>query len=105
MSGVDDGKVTRKRGFFFGSLSPRARNATSWLAAVVVPSAICALTVLFLDPYLSIGGESALFVVGVLLVALLGGVLPAVLSAILSGLLLNYFLIPPRHTFMISEPD
>ncbi len=60
---------------------------------------------LFLDPFLGIGGESALFFVGVLVVALLGGVAPAVLSAVLSGLLLNYFLIEPRYTFTIAEPD
>ena len=40
-----------------------------------------------------------------LVVALLGGVAPAALSALLSGLLLNYFLVEPRHTFTIAEPD
>ena len=86
-------------------LTPRQHHAMSWLAAVVVPSAICAVTVYLLDPYLGIGGESALFFIGVLVVALLGGVAPAVLSALLSGLLLNYFLIEPRYTFTIAEPD
>ncbi|OBB57803.1 histidine kinase [Mycobacterium sp. 852013-51886_SCH5428379] len=85
--------------------SPRHRHALSWGAALVVPAAICALTVLLLDPVLGVAGESAVFVVGVLLVALLGGVAPAALSAVLSGLLLNYFLITPRHTFTIAEPD
>lgn len=85
--------------------SPRDRHALSWLAALVVPAAICALTVLLLDPLLGVAGESALFFIGVLLVALLGGVAPAALSAVLSGLLLNYFLIAPVHTFTISEPD
>ena len=51
-----------------------------------------------LDPFLGIGGESALFFIGVLVVALLGGVAPAALSALLSGLLLNYFLVEPRYT-------
>jgi two-component system sensor histidine kinase KdpD len=72
---------------------------------LVVPSAICALTVFVLDRYLGTGGESALFFVGVLIVALLGGVAPAALSALLSGLLLNYFLVTPRHSFTIAEPD
>ena len=40
-----------------------------------------------------------------LVVALLGGVAPAALSAVLSGLLLNYFLVDPRYTFTIAEPD
>ncbi|MBO0679385.1 sensor histidine kinase KdpD [Mycolicibacterium sp. S2-37] len=85
--------------------STRDRHALSWLAALVVPAAICAITVLWLDPVLGVAGESALFFVGVLLVALLGGVAPAALSAVFSGLLLNYFLITPRHTFTIAEPD
>ncbi len=88
-----------------GRLESEHRHLTSWLAAVVVPSAICAVTVYLLDPYLGVGGESALFFVGVLVVALLGGVAPAALSAVLSGLLLNYFLVTPRHTFTIAEPD
>ena len=71
----------------------------------MVPSAICAVIVLLLDPFLGIGGESALFFIGVLVVALLGGVAPAALSAVLSGLLLNYFLVEPRYTFTIAEPD
>jgi two-component system sensor histidine kinase KdpD len=94
-----------KVGWSLAKLSPRQRHLTSWLAAVVVPSAICAVTVLLLDRFLGIGGESALFFVGVLIVALLGGVAPAALSALFSGLLLNYFLVAPRYTFSIAEPD
>jgi two-component system, OmpR family, sensor histidine kinase KdpD len=94
-----------KGGFRISSLSSRERRATSWLAAVIVPSAICAVSVTLLDPYLNNAGESALFFVGVLLVGLLGGVAPAALSAVLSGLLLNYYLIPPRHSFTIAEPN
>jgi len=41
--------------------------------------------VLLLDRFLGIGGESALFFTGVLIVALLGGIAPAALSALLSG--------------------
>jgi two-component system sensor histidine kinase KdpD len=85
-------------------ISPRDRHVVSWLAAVLVPSAICAATVL-LDRLLGIGGESALFFIGVLVVALLGGVAPAAVSAVFSGLLLNYFLVEPRYTFTISDPD
>ena len=92
-------------GLRYSRLTPRQHHLMSWLAAVLVPSAICALTVRLLDPFLGIGGESALFFVGVLVVALLGGVAPAAVSAALSGLLLNYFLVAPRHTFTIAEPD
>ncbi|MGO4446542.1 DUF4118 domain-containing protein [Mycobacterium sp. 2YAF39] len=94
-----------RRGSAWTRMSPHQQHLTSWLAAVVVPSAVCAVLVLVLDPLLGVGGESALFFVGVLVVALLGGVAPAALSAVLSGLLLNYFLIEPRHTLTISNPD
>jgi two-component system sensor histidine kinase KdpD len=105
---IDVHMVTHEQapgGFSWSSVSPRQRHVASWLAAVLVPSAICAVIVYVLDPYLGIGGESAIFFVGVLIVALLGGVAPAALSALLSGLLLNYFLVDPRYTFTIAEPD
>ncbi len=94
-----------KRGFRAASLTPRERRVTSWLAAIIVPSVICAFTVTTLDRYLQTSGASALFFVGVVVVALLGGLAPAVFSAVLSSLLLNYFLTDPRHTFTIAEPD
>lgn len=94
-----------RRGFGWFTATPRQRHIASWLASLVVPSAICLAIVTLLDPYLGVSGESALFFIGVLIVALLGGVAPAGLSALLSGLLLNYFLVDPRHTFTISEPD
>ena len=92
-------------GFRWPSLAPRSGHLVSWLAAVIVPTAICALSVFVLDAFLDVSGESAVFFVGVLVVALLGGVAPAALSAVLSGLLLNYFLVAPRHTFTIADPD
>ncbi|HZA09141.1 sensor histidine kinase KdpD [Mycobacterium sp.] len=94
-----------RRAFGWSRISPRQQHLVSWLAAIAVPSAICAVTVAWLDSFMGIGGESALFFVGVLVVALLGGVAPAALSALLSGLLLNYFLTEPRYTFTIAEPD
>jgi two-component system, OmpR family, sensor histidine kinase KdpD len=105
---IDVHMVTHEKasqGSRWSRMSTRHQRVASWLAALVVPSAICALIVGFLDRFLGIGGESALFFTGVLVVALLGGVAPAILSALLSGLLLNYFLIEPRYTFTIAEPD
>lgn len=93
-----------KPGFRAISVSPRERRAASWLAAVAVPCVMCAILVGWLDRFLDTG-QSVLFVVGVLLVALLGGIAPAVLSAVLSGVLLNYFLLAPRRDFTIAEHD
>ena len=87
------------------SVTPRRRRVIAWLAAVLVPSLICVVAVVVLDSYLSVAGDTALFFVGVLAVALFGGVVPAVFCAALSGLLLNYYLTAPLHTFTISDPD
>ncbi|MEB3061444.1 sensor histidine kinase KdpD [Mycolicibacter sp. MYC101] len=86
------------------SISPRERRAASWLAAVIVPCLMCVIIVSWLDRYFD-AGQSALFFVGVLVVALLGGIAPAVLSALLSGVLLNYFVLAPRRDFTIAEHD
>ncbi|HZE17199.1 MAG TPA: DUF4118 domain-containing protein, partial [Mycobacterium sp.] len=92
-----------RRGLSLGPISPGERRVSAWLAAIVVPCAICAVTVAILDRFLGLVAETALFFVGVLVVALWGGITPAVLSAVLSGLLLNYYLIPPRGRFIITE--
>ncbi|OHV00798.1 sensor histidine kinase [Mycobacterium talmoniae] len=94
-----------QRAFGAAPIWPRERRAASWLAALLVPSAICVVTLSSLDRFLGTSGASALFFVGVLVVALLGGVAPAVLSAVVSSLLLNYYLTAPRHSFTIAEPD
>lgn len=92
------------RGWRIGRLVPTQRRILSWAAAVIVPF-LSALAMLLVDPYLDLGGESALFFMVVLGVALLGGVAPAALSALIAGLLLNYFFADPRHSFTIAEPD
>ncbi|BBZ18719.1 sensor protein KdpD [Mycolicibacterium gadium] len=92
-------------GMSLSRLSRGRRRVLSWLAAIAIPLAILAVTLSLPDGVLSIGGQSALFFTGVLVVALLGGIAPAVLSAVLSGLLLNYFLVTPLHTLTIDDPD
>ena len=92
-------------GMSLSRMSRGRRRVLSWLAAIAIPLAILAVTVSLPDGTLSIGGQSALFFTGVLVVALLGGIAPAVLSAVLSGLLLNYFLVAPLHTLTIDDPD
>lgn len=94
-----------RRGLHPPPLDPGLRRRAAWVAAVVVPSAICALITVGLDHVLGTGGKTALFFTGVLIVALAGGVAPAAVSAVLSSLLLNYFLTDPRRSFTIAEPD
>ncbi|MEA3529098.1 sensor histidine kinase KdpD [Nocardia sp. CDC186] len=92
------------RGFRYAALHPR-RPVAAWLAAVLVPALVCAISAASLDEVLDLGGISAVFVVGVVAVALLGGVVPASFSALLSGLLLNWFFAPPRYSLTIAEPN
>src|SRR3954452_18793543 len=47
---VTPGEV--KQGFSLASLSPQHKHLASWLAALVVPSVICAVIVTLLDPFL-----------------------------------------------------
>jgi two-component system, OmpR family, sensor histidine kinase KdpD len=93
------------RGLPFASISPRARQIASWLAAITVPWAILAITTRFLDPQLDIGGKTAIFFAGVIAVALFGGVAPAVLAGMLSGALLVYFIAEPRYSFTVDNPS
>ncbi|WP_246023896.1 sensor histidine kinase [Nocardia yunnanensis] len=89
----------------WSSLTRGERKIGSWSAAVVVPSLICAVIYFWLDRLLDLSGESALFFIGVIAVALLGGVAPAALSAILSGVLLNWFFTEPRYSLTIAQLD
>ncbi|MEU1980899.1 sensor histidine kinase KdpD [Nocardia sp. NPDC019395] len=81
------------------------RRIHAWIAAVVVPALVCGISILLLDGPLQLGGLSAVFFVGVVTVALLGGVVPAAVSAMLSGLLLNWFFADPRYSLTIAQPD
>ncbi|WP_225729775.1 MULTISPECIES: sensor histidine kinase KdpD [unclassified Nocardia] len=92
------------RGLRRYSLWPR-QPVRAWLASVLVPFIVCGICSEFLDGTLDLGGISAIFVVGVVAVALLGGVLPAAFSAVLSGLLLNWFFADPRYSLTIAEPN
>ncbi|MGA6206130.1 ATP-binding protein [Nocardia testacea] len=84
---------------------PRLRRTAAWVAAFAVPSAISALLASWLDRYLSLVSESALYFVAVLAVALFGGVLPAIAAALLAGLLLNILFTDPRYSITIQEPN
>ncbi|GGL19980.1 sensor histidine kinase [Nocardia jinanensis] len=84
---------------------PRTRRTAAWVAAFVVPSAISALLASWLDRYLDLVSESALYFVAVLAVALFGGVLPAIAAALLAGLLLNVLFTDPRYSITIQEPN
>ncbi|MFI7189522.1 DUF4118 domain-containing protein [Nocardia nova] len=94
-----------QRGLRWSALLRQQRPTVSWLAALVVPTLITLVCYLWLDSRLDLAGESAMYFIGVIAVALLGGVAPAALSAVLGGLLLNWFFTTPRHSLTIAEPN
>ena len=52
---------------------------------------------------LNLTSDVLLFLLAVVAVALIGGIWPALGAAVVGSLLLNYYFVPPLHTFSISE--
>jgi two-component system sensor histidine kinase KdpD len=73
--------------------------AAAVLLAALVP--ICAAS----RTELSLGSDMLLFLFVVVISSLIGGFYPAFAAAIVASLLLNYFFVPPIHTFTISAPE
>ncbi|QKT08577.1 sensor histidine kinase KdpD [Gordonia sp. X0973] len=100
---VTHGEASRRRNPF-DIRTTRFHRPLTWVLAVVLPGVVAAVLVP-LDPYLGVASKSAAFTIGILAVALLGGVGAAVLSALVSGVLLNLLFTSPRYTLTISDPD
>lgn len=84
-------------------LTPRAQQALAWLAAILVPAVLTA-------GLLRLGGQRRdyvfLYLAVVAVLGVLGGLWPALAAAALSFLLVDFFFVPPVHTFTIdSEQD
>jgi two-component system sensor histidine kinase KdpD len=54
---------------------------------------------------LNLTSDVLVFLVGVVAVALIGGLVPAILAAIAGSILLNYYFTPPIYTFTISQAN
>ena len=80
------------------------RRQIGWVLALLLPFTITGLG-LVLNSTFDISTNAAGFVLASVAVALVGGLGPAVFSAVLGGLLLNYFFVPPLHTFTIATPQ
>jgi two-component system sensor histidine kinase KdpD len=93
----------RRRTSSPGGLTRRRRLAGFWLAAVGLPLLTFLLS--YARGRLSISSDILLFLVGVVGVALVGGLYPALFAAVLGSLLLNYFFTPPLHRFTISQGE
>ncbi|MFC3504017.1 DUF4118 domain-containing protein [Micromonospora krabiensis] len=84
------------------ALSRRRRLLGFGLAAIGMPLLTLLLTVL---PDLTLASDILLFLAGVVVVALVGGLWPALVAALGGTLLINWFFTPPFYTLTIAEPD
>ena len=69
------------------------------LFALLVP--LCALW----RSDLSLGSDLPLFLLAVVIVSLIGGFWPALIAAVAGSVLINYYFVPPIHTFTISAAE
>src|SRR5258708_5612649 len=82
----------------------RRRRMAGFLLAVVGMPLIC-VVLANLRGELSLPSDILMFLVGVVGVALVGGLWPALASAVIGSLLLNYYFTPPIYKFTISDPQ
>jgi len=79
-----------------------ARRVTGAALAIVLPAALT-VGLQAAGNWLGLAGHSLLFLLAVVVTALVGGLGPALLSAVVGSTLLNYYFIPPVHTFRVAE--
>ena len=99
-------EMGRRRGLLprtRGSLTRRRRVAGYVLAAALAPLITVALA--SLRGHVNLTSDVLTFLVGVIVVALVGGLIPALLEALAGSLLLNYYFTPPIHQFTIADAN
>ena len=85
------------------AISRRRLIAGLTLAAIELPVLTLALTAA--RPHLGLTDEALVYLLGVILVTIVGGFWPAVLASLAEGLLLNWFFTEPVHTWTIDAPQ
>jgi two-component system, OmpR family, sensor histidine kinase KdpD len=84
-----------------GGLTVRRRLLGVIVALAALP--LLTLGLSFQRSGLNLTSDVLLFLLAVVAVALVGGSWPAIATAVVGGLLLNYYFVPPLHTFRIAE--
>jgi two-component system sensor histidine kinase KdpD len=102
---VSHERVGRGRGLpkLTHGLTSRRRVAGAVLALVMLPLLTLALASLRSD--LNLTSDLLLFLIGVVAVALVGGIYPGLAAAVAASLLLNYYFTPPIHRFTVDQRD
>ena len=80
------------------------RRAAGYALAIVLAPLLC-LVLATLRQHLNLTSDMLVFLLGVIAVALVGGLLPAVIAALVASLFLNYYFTPPYYTFTIGEAN
>ncbi len=86
-----------------GRRHSRRRTAAGYAAGLVLP--VLLTTLLSHLHSLNLTAVALIFQLGVVAVALLGGATSALMASLAASLLLNYYFIPPVHTFTIAETN
>ncbi|GAA1229039.1 sensor histidine kinase KdpD [Kitasatospora nipponensis] len=87
-----------------GRRHSRPRTVAGYVCGLVLPALLTAI-LSALGGSLNLTTDALIFQLGVVAVALLGGLLSALVASVVASLLLNYYFIPPVHTFTIGEPN
>jgi len=103
ISGDEKDADVPKRGVSTATVSKRVDVKAYVLATcyVAVALAVGAL----LDQFLDVRNLALVFLMAVLTSAVMHGLRPALYSSVLGSLAFNFFFLPPRYTFTISDPE
>jgi two-component system, OmpR family, sensor histidine kinase KdpD len=83
---------------------PLPRKVAGYVLAVGL-APLLALVLANLRGHLNLTSDMLAFLLGVIAVALVGGLVPAVIAAVIGSLFLNYYFTPPFYTFNINAPN
>jgi two-component system, OmpR family, sensor histidine kinase KdpD len=86
------------------SAVPVTRRAVGWALGLVLPAVATTVATLGRD-LIDLSTDVVLYFLGIVVVALVGGLGPALLAAVASGLALNFFLTTPYYTLIIDERE
>ena len=79
----------------------------TWSGLAVGAAGLAGLTALLVrsGPNVSLAAVALLYLVPVVAAAVIGGVWPALCSAVGADLLVNFYFVPPYHTFVVESRD
>lgn len=99
--------LVRPYNWIVSSGASRTVTGRTWSAVAVAAGGVTGLTALLAPARLSVSLASValLYLVPVVAAAVLGGVWPALAAAVGADLAVNFFFIPPYHTFVVESRD